>query len=144
MCIRDQLLYRGLRVPVSLHRASRDLPPGPPVRRHAGAPVRRDGAADVGAIHGRVGSTPAVAVLQGMGLGGNRRDAVRPPRAPCRRLLSGLSSSTDHGGTPSLKNPIVFALLAGVSAATWTICLKLGSSRILSLIHISEPTRLLS
>jgi len=29
-----------------------------------------------------------------------------------------------------LKSPILFALLAGVSAATWTICLKLGSSRI--------------
>lgn len=29
-----------------------------------------------------------------------------------------------------MKSPIVFALLAGVSAATWTICLKLGSSRI--------------
>ena len=29
-----------------------------------------------------------------------------------------------------MKSPIVFALLAGVCAATWTICLKLGSSRI--------------
>ena len=29
-----------------------------------------------------------------------------------------------------MKSPIVFALLAGVSAATWTICLRLGSSRI--------------
>ena len=29
-----------------------------------------------------------------------------------------------------MKIPIVFALLAGVAAATWTICIKLGSSRI--------------
>lgn len=29
-----------------------------------------------------------------------------------------------------MKSPIVFALLAGVCAATWTICLKLGSNRI--------------
>jgi uncharacterized membrane protein len=29
-----------------------------------------------------------------------------------------------------LTSAILFALLAGVSAATWTVCLKLGSSRI--------------
>ena len=29
-----------------------------------------------------------------------------------------------------MTSPIVFALMAGVCAATWTICLRLGSSRI--------------
>jgi hypothetical protein len=34
-----------------------------------------------------------------------------------------------------LPSAVLFALLAGVSAATWTICLKLGSTKVSAILR---------
>ncbi len=53
---------------------------------------------------------------------------MSPPRST--PAMSGSSGPSSGIYSTRMNGPILFAILAGVSAATWTICLKLGSTKI--------------
>ena len=53
---------------------------------------------------------------------------MSPPRSTA--AISGSSGPSSGIYSTRMNGPILFAILAGVSAATWTICLKLGSTKI--------------